>query len=177
MPGPAFLHGEDVTLHVVEDADVDFLCETINDPAVRAGLAFARPKTAQAEREWVDSVAGPDADDVHLLICADGDPVGTVGLDGVDERAGIGELGYYVAADAWGNGYATDEARTLADYAFTELRLHRIQAKAFAGNAASKRVLEKVGFEREGVLRDHWYRDGTHEDVHVYGLLESEWRD
>ncbi|MBX0321626.1 GNAT family N-acetyltransferase [Halomicroarcula sp. F13] len=175
MPGPAFLHGEDVTLHVVEDDDVAFLYETINDPDVRAGLTFARPKTEREEREWVESVTDPDADDVHFLICADGAPVGTVGLRGVDSRAGTGELGYYLAADAWGHGYATDAARTLVEYAFTELRLHRVHARAFADNEGSRRVLEKVGFEHEGVLRDHWYRRGGHADVHLYGLLEGEW--
>lgn len=174
MPGPVFCHGDQVTLNTVEEADVPFLIETINNPAVRAGLAHARPKSEQAEREWVESVTEPGADDVHLLVCVDSEPVGTIGLGGVNERTGFGELGYYLEPDAWGNGYATDAARTLVDYAFTELRLHRIQAKAFDENAASRRVLEKVGFRHEGVLRAHWFRDGDHEDVHVYGLLEPE---
>ena len=175
MPGPAFLHGDQVTLAVVESDDVPFLVETVNDPSVRNGLAHARPKTERDEREWVEDVTDPSSDDVHLLVCVDGDPVGVIGLDRVSERTGFGELGYYVKPDAWGQGYATDAAETLVDYAFGELRLHRVQAKAFDSNPASRRVLEKVGFEHEGVLRGHWYRNGSHEDVHVYGLLEPEW--
>ncbi|WP_276271278.1 GNAT family N-acetyltransferase [Haloarcula litorea] len=175
MPGPAFLHGETVALHTIEAEDVPFLHETVNDPAVRDGLSIGRPLSEQAEREWVESVGERDSDEVHLLICVDGDPVGTVGLNGVAATNGHAELGYYLAEDAWGNGYATDAARTLVDHAFGELRLHRVYAKAFEDNEGSQRVLAKVGFEREGTLRDHWYRRGSHEDVHVYGLLADEW--
>lgn len=177
MPGPVFLRGEQVTLNTIEDDDVPFLQATVNNPDVRDGLAYSRPKSSQAEREWVETVTDPDADDVHLLICVDGDAVGTVGLNAFASTAGTAELGYYLRPDAWGSGYATDAARTLVDHAFAELRFHRVQAKAFDENRASQRVLEKVGFEQEGVLREHWYRHGHHEDVHVYGLLADEWTD
>jgi len=175
MPGPVFLRGEQVTLNVVEESDVSFLMETVNDPDVRDGLSFQRPMTETAEREWIERVTSPDCDDVHLLICVDGDAVGTVGLDRVDETNGTAELGYYLTPEAWGNGYATDAARTLVDHAFTGLRLHRVSARAVAGNEASRRVLEKVGFEHEGVMRDQWFRHGRREDVHWYGLLADEW--
>jgi RimJ/RimL family protein N-acetyltransferase len=177
MPGPVFLRGEQVTLNTIEDDDVPFLQATVNDPEVRDGLAFGRPKSEQAEREWVESVTDPDADNVHLLICLDGDAVGTVGLTAFAPTTGTAELGYYLTPDAWGRGHATDAAQTLVAYAFTELRFHRVQAKVFDENRASQRVLEKVGFEREGVLREHWFRHGRHEDVHLYGLLVDEWSD
>jgi RimJ/RimL family protein N-acetyltransferase len=177
MPGPTFLEGEQVSLATVEDEDVSFLHETVNDPAVRDGLSFVRPQSEATEREWVDSVTGQETDDVHFLICVDDDPVGIVGLNHVTPTTGNGELGYYLAPDAWGNGYATDAARTIVDYAFAELRLHRVHARAFDDNEPSRRVLETVGFEHEGVMRDHWFRHGDHEDVHVYGLLASEWEE
>ncbi|WP_135302277.1 GNAT family N-acetyltransferase [Haloarcula amylovorans] len=176
MPGPIFLRGERVTLNVIGDDDVPFLYETINDPEVRAGLSFARPKTERAEREWVESVTDPDADDVHFLICDDGDSIGTVGLRNLDTRTGNAEIGCYLTPDAWGKGHATDAVQALLDHAFEQLRLHRVHARAVTDNEGSKRVLEKVGFEREGVMREHWYRDGDYQDVHVYGLLADEWR-
>jgi RimJ/RimL family protein N-acetyltransferase len=175
MPGPTFLDGETVSLATIEADDVSFVHETVNDPAVRNGLSFARPQSEQTEREWIESIGDTDSDDVHFLICVEDDPVGVIGLNQVHPTLGTGELGYYLTPHAWGNGYATDAARTLVDYAFAQLRLHRVHARAFAGNEGSQRVLEKVGFEHEGVRRDHWFRNGEHEDVHVYGLLTSEW--
>lgn len=70
-----------------------------------------------------------------------------------------------------------DAVRSLAGYAFDERRLHRVAADVYAPNDASKRVLEKVGFEREGVRRSHAFVEGEHVDVYEYGLLESTWRE
>ena len=103
--------------------------------------------------------------------CVDGAPVGTVGLTSVSTQPGTAEIGYFLSPDVWCNGYATDAVRSLAGYGFRERRLRRVYAKVLAGNGGSQRVLEKAGFEREGTLRDHWFRDGRHEDVYVYGLL------
>ncbi|WP_324758693.1 GNAT family N-acetyltransferase [Haloarcula sp. GH36] len=174
MPGPTFLDGDEVSLATIEDEDTEFVHETVNDPAVRDGLSFARPQSEQTEREWIESIGDPETDDVHFLLCVD-DPVGVIGLNRVAPTTGAAELGYYLTPEAWGNGYATDAARTVVDYAFAELRLHRVYARAFAGNDGSRRVLEKVGFEHEGVMRDHWFRQGEYEDVHIYGLLSVDW--
>lgn len=174
MPGPTFLRGETITLRTVEDEDVEFLQETINDPDVRHGLSATEPISERAEREWVESVASGETDDVHLLVCVDSEAVGIIGLNDVTDRMGIAEVGYWLTPDAWGNGYATDAVRTLTEYAFQERRFHRVYAKVFAGNEGSQRVLEKAGFKREGTMRDHWFRDGRYEDVYLYGLLEGE---
>ncbi|HEY4243960.1 MAG TPA: GNAT family protein [Kofleriaceae bacterium] len=89
-----------------------------------------------------------------------------------DRRA---ELGYWLAARAWGNGYATEAARALIDFGFRELELARIYAHVLDGNDASMRVLEKLGMLREGVRRQH-VRKGTRLcDVVLYGLLRDEW--
>lgn len=175
MPGPAFLDGEQVTLNIIGEDDVPFLYETINDPAVNDGLGFSRPKSEEIEREWVESVTDSESNDVHFLICVDGESVGTTGLNDVSMHNGTGEIGYYLTPEAWGHGYATAAVRRLVTYAFDELRLHRVYAQVFAENEGSRRVLEKAGFEHEGILREHWYRHGAYEDVHRYGVLESEW--
>lgn len=175
MPGPVFLRGEQVTLHTVEDHDVTFLQRLRNDPQVRRGLAVSKPTTEQAQREWVESATGTDADGVHLLVCIEEGPVGTVGLGSLAAQSRHAEVGYFFAPDAWGNGYATDAVEALLGYAFSERNLNRVHAKAVAGNERSRRVLDTAGFEQEGVLRDHWYRDGRYEDVVVYGLLAAEW--
>ncbi|WP_342775078.1 GNAT family N-acetyltransferase [Halosimplex halophilum] len=102
------------------------------------------------------------------------DRVGAVDLVDIDEQFGTAEVGYFFAPDAWGNGYATAAVERVVDYAFEELRLHRVHARVFAFNEGSARVLEKVGFEREGVLREAAYMHGEYVDELRYGLLEPE---
>lgn len=172
MPGPLFLAGESVDLHTIEEEDLEVLQTWINDPAVRAGLGTTDPVTSHQEREWWESTA--EDDDVHLLVCADGEAVGTVGLNDVIETAGTAEVGYFFGPESWGQGYATDAVRTLCRHGFDERRLAKLYAHVFETNPASARVLEKAGFVEEGRFRDQWFHDGERIDVLRYGLLPAE---
>lgn len=169
MAGPVFLRGEDVTLRPPGEGDVPFLTELVNHPDVWPSLAAYEPQTEDEEAAFVESLA--DSDDVHLLICADDEPVGIVGLNDVRPVWGLAELGYMLSPDAWNNGYATDASRRLVRYGFEDRRLHKVKANAFGTNPASQRVLEKVGFEEEGVFPEHAFVRGEYVDVHRYGLL------
>ena len=83
-------------------------------------------------------------------------------------------LGYCLADAAWGQGYATEAARALLTWAFDTLDLNRVQAETDTRNAASARVLEKLGFVREGTLRQDCIVNGEVSDSWVYGLLRRE---
>lgn len=174
MPGPVFLRGERVTLHPIEPDDAPFLAEVLNDPRVRQGISHVQPMSEAAERDWVESLDPDESSDVNLLICADDEPVGTIGLGDVVDHWGVAELGYMIDPDAWDNGYATDAVGAIVDYGFDELRLAKVRASAFAWNDASIRVLEKAGFTHEGSLRDHALVDGERVDLEVFGLLPAE---
>lgn len=86
-----------------------------------------------------------------------------------------GALGYCFGEAAWGHGYATEAARALLGWAFDTLDLNRVQAETDTRNAGSARVLEKLGFQREGTLREDCVVDGVVSDSWVYGLLRREW--
>jgi len=83
-------------------------------------------------------------------------------------------LGYCLTDDAWGHGYATEAASALLQWAFDALDLNRVQAEADTRNAASARVLEKLGFVREGTLREDCVVNGDVSDSWVFGLLARE---
>jgi RimJ/RimL family protein N-acetyltransferase len=85
-------------------------------------------------------------------------------------------LTYCLDAAAWGQGYATEAAGTLLQWAFDTLDLNRVQAEADTRNVASARVLEKLGFVREGTLREDCVVNGEVSDSWVYGLLRKEFR-
>ncbi len=84
-------------------------------------------------------------------------------------------LGYCFDDFAWGHGYATEAARAVVQWAFDTLDLNRVQAETDTRNVASARVLEKLGFVREGTLREDCVVDGEVSDSWVYGLLGREW--
>lgn len=85
-------------------------------------------------------------------------------------------IGYVYAEAAWGRGYATEAAGALLDWAFAAWDLNRVQAELDTRNAASARVLEKLGFVQEGTLREDCVVDGEVSDSWVYGLLRRDWR-
>lgn len=174
MPGPQFREGETVDLHTIEKADAAFLQRTVNDPRVRTNLLAVEPVNGSEEADWIESRG--DDDGADLLVCVDGEPVGSVGLKPPNEVWGTAEIGYMIAHDEWGNGYATDAVREICGYAFEERRLDKVYATVYATNPASRRVLEKAGFTEEGVLREEGFVEGERVDVLRYGLLVDEWR-
>ena len=89
-----------------------------------------------------------------------------------DRRA---ELGYWLGASAWSAGYATEAAGALVDFGFRELGLARIYAHVLEGNAASCRVLEKLGMVSEGIRRQHVRKGRKLVDIVLYGMLRDEW--
>ena len=102
------------------------------------------------------------------------DVVAAVGLGTAREHRSA-ELGYWVAVEHWGRGIATEASRALLEYGFGEMGLHRIQARHLARNAASGRVMEKLGMRREGVLRGALRKWERNEDVVLYAALAAEW--
>lgn len=87
-----------------------------------------------------------------------------------------GALGYWMGERHAGRGYMSDAVRTLIAYAFDTLRLHRIEAACLSHNAASIRLLEKVGFSREGYARSYLCIDGRWQDHLLYAMVNDDVR-
>jgi RimJ/RimL family protein N-acetyltransferase len=85
-------------------------------------------------------------------------------------------MGYCLDEPAWGQGFATEAAAALLHWAFDSLDLNRVQAETDTRNTASSRVLEKLGFVREGMLREDCIVNGDVSDSWVYGLLRRDWQ-
>lgn len=179
LPPPS-LHTARLRLRAFEDADVDDL--------------FALQSNAHILRYW-DSPPWTERSRAEKFIasCRRMEQEGTgarLAVDRVSDGAFIGwctlsswnpdfrsaSLGYCYDHAAWGQGYATEAARALLDWAFDTLDLNRVQAEADTRNTASARVLEKLGFLREGTLREDCVVNGDVSDSWVYGLLRREWQ-
>ena len=102
--------------------------------------------------------------------------IGNCGIRRKPENDWEADIGYELAPEYWGRGYATEAALAIVNFGFRELGLYRISSWCIADNAASARVLEKVGLRLEGRLRGNEYFKERWWDTLLFGLLESEWR-
>ena len=101
--------------------------------------------------------------------------IGSVTLFNLDFNHRRAEIGYALGRDYWGQGYMNEALMGLLKYAFEVLDLHRIEADVDPRNAASIKTLERLGFQREGYLRERWQVNGEIQDAFYYGLLRREW--
>jgi RimJ/RimL family protein N-acetyltransferase len=159
-----------------------------------AEALFALHSSARAQRYW-DSPpwTEPVRAERFIAVCRQMAEDGTgarVAIDRASDGGFLGwcsltrwnpdyrsaSLGYILDEAAWGHGYATEGARALLQWAYDTLDLNRVQAEADTRNIASARVLEKLGFVREGTLREDCVVNGEVSDSWVFGLLRREWR-
>lgn len=175
---PVTIAGSRVTLREFEPGDLDPSMAIVGDDAVTRTLSFdSRSRDEQAAR-LADDIArarGSPRTDYYLAITRSGGGtlIGFVRLGLLAHRAG--ELGYALRRDCWGQGYAGEAARLMLDFAFSAAGLHRVQAACGPDNEPSRTLLERLGFQCEGQMRDHVFTNGAWRDSLLYAVLEQEW--
>lgn len=101
--------------------------------------------------------------------------IGTCTLAELNAQNRRAEIGFALARPYWQGGLMSDGLRTLLAFAFTELKLHRIEADVDPRNEASIGLLNRLGFDREGYMRERWIVNGEICDTAFFGLLEKDW--
>ncbi|MEM9404204.1 MAG: GNAT family protein [Pseudomonadota bacterium] len=104
-----------------------------------------------------------------------GDFCGTVEIRDIDREHEQGELSFWLARPAWGQGYMSEVLPVALRLGFEDIKLNRLYAHHMVRNPASGRVLEKNGFKREAVLRDRVRKWGVFEDVCLWAMLRRDW--
>lgn len=103
--------------------------------------------------------------------------IGIVGLTIKEPELGEAELWYRLSREHWGQGYTTEAATSILSFGFTDLHLHRIEARCHPDNIGSWRVMEKLGMHYEGHLRENApVGDGTWRDSLLYAIINHEWK-
>jgi len=174
MPLPVFLRGDQVDLCVLDpEGDLSAYLGWVNDQATTQHMAVGtRPTSRQALRDYI---AHYDGLLLGIVVRDTGAHVGNISLHAIDATNRFAEVGILIGeAGARGKGYGTEALRLLAAHAFGRMNLHKLNAGVVDGNEASRRLFEKVGFRREGILREHVYAGGRHVDALRYGLLRRE---
>ena len=166
-------------LRVLEGSDVPALYEIFGDPEVMRYWSSPPLDSAQA--------AGNLLDKIHLGFSdrrlfqwgfADsnaGTVIGTCTLLHFEPAHRRCEIGFALARNRWGRGEASRAVAAVVEYAFSVLDLHRIEADVDPRNSRSLRLLERLGFKREGLLRERYQVNGELQDSAILGLLRSDW--
>ncbi|MFC1960887.1 GNAT family N-acetyltransferase [Chloroflexota bacterium] len=173
------LNGENVRLTAITDQDIATMTRWYEDAAYLR-LFDARPavpRSADMIRADIERLQKSANDFVFAIKpLADETCLGYLEIDGVLWAHGVAGMGIGIGAtEQRGQGFGTEAGALGLRFAFAELNLHRITATVFDYNAASLRMCEKLGFQREGVFREFLCRDGQRHDMILLGLLRHEW--
>ena len=180
-PSPVtVLHTARLTLRPFADSDVDDLVRLLNDREVVRFLAMVpHPYRTDDARDWVARTQTAPNPWPAFAIDADGALIGSIGLkppeDPSSPESGA-ELGYWLGRPYWGKGYATEAASQMVGYAFSVMQLAQLWASVSMSNAASRRVLEKVGLRFVGETAVHYPARNTTWPSWLFAVGRQEWR-
>jgi len=99
--------------------------------------------------------------------------VGTIGLNNLSKGMKRAEIGFEIHPDFWRTGITSEAVNAVLQYSFTEMSLHRMGAVTFLDNVASIGLLEKHGFEQEGILRNYLFQNGQSHDARIFSVLKN----
>lgn len=172
-----YYDGDRLALSTIEPKQEPLLRTWINDPEIWSTLGMRHPINEPQELEHIQKFNTTPTDRIFGVYVKDESRlIGTIGLHQIDAVSHRAVIGILIGDKAYQNsGYGTEAMQLVMRFGFMELNLHRMLLYVFASNDRAVHVYEKVGFVKEGCLRDHLWRHGKWQDVYVYGILDSEW--
>jgi RimJ/RimL family protein N-acetyltransferase len=169
-----------VSLRLLTEADVDGLYSIFSHPEVMRYWSTPPLANRDAAVELLKGIQDSFARQTMLKwgVARNEDNVllGTATLFNLSFENGRAEIGYGLGRPYWGSGYMNEALQVLIEYSFKELNLRRLEADADPRNIKSLRTLERLGFQREGYLRERWHVAGEIQDTVFFGLLRREWK-
>lgn len=173
QPGTVVLETERLTLRRPTLADVQAIARLANDRRIAENMrALPHPYRQEDATRFVKAVAGAGSDTV-FLIEHHHTPVGVVGVDW--RKPETPELGYWLGVDHWGRGFGTEAARAAIDFTFEEYDIPQMISVARVVNPASRNILEKCGFQWNGVELHRFAALGSSSPVDCFRLTRGVW--
>ena len=161
-----------VNLRVVEKEDLPWVAECINNPEFYGEYEpLMQVSRTELEKKY-DKLTPKEK--WFIIEKKDGSKIGGISHFPVGELL---EIGYTIIPSERNKGYCTEAVKIIVDYLFLSKDIVRIQAGTNPKNVASQRVLEKVGFKKEGLVRKSVFVRGKWEDGFLYSILREEWKE
>lgn len=172
------LEGRQCAIRPWQRGDANALVKHANNFNIAKQLRdrFPHPYTRRHAVEFLEHAAS-GRPLTNFAIEADGEAVGGVGfVPGVDIEGYSAEIGYWLSETMWGRGITTEALVLVTEHVFSERNMLRLFAVPFADNQASRRVLEKAGYECEGIMRAASVKSGERKDQALYARINPAWR-
>jgi RimJ/RimL family protein N-acetyltransferase len=172
-----FLIGTKVYLRPLEREDAPVLVPWFNDPEVTRTLRRYLPLALREEQDFIEKLGQNEHNlAVGIALCDSDWLIGGTGFHDMDLRNRHASFGILIGEKTeWGKGYGTEATFLMVRYAFETLNLNRVWLHVYEYNPKAIRTYEKVGFRREGVLRQDCYREGRYWNTIVMAILREEW--
>lgn len=173
------LESDCIRLRGIEENDIERLYTLFSNPQVMRYWSRGPMTNRQEAIDYANTIIeGFATRNVLNWIIADLESdqmIGTCSLYEINPQHARAGLGYALMPEYWGKGLAHDAASLAISYGFLELGLHRIEADTEPNNLRSNKVLERFGFQREGLLRERFFHPDGLQDSLIFGLLKPEW--
>lgn len=172
---------ERLVLRDFEETDWEAVHAYASDPEVVRYMNWG-PNTEEETKNFIQRAITHQKEQprrtytLAMVLKADGRLVGGCGIEVSNPDNREGWIGYCLNRNFWGQGYATETAKVLLEFGFNHLNLHRVFATCEPTNIASAHVLEKIGMQQEGRLREHKWAKRKWRDYLLYAILDYEWK-
>lgn len=166
-----------IILRLLEERDLPLRVKWVNDPGICSMLMFDYPLSLAKTQAWFHQTV-LDPTKVHFSVVDRATEV-VIGMTGLlDITPKHQRAQFYITIgekDYWGKGIAGEVIGAVTEYGYNELNLNRIYLYTLPGNGRARKVYERNGFVREGVLRQHYYCVGQFQDLTVHSMLRIDW--
>ena len=173
------LESKRLLLRPVSLRDALDMYEYSRDPEVARHVLWDAHRSVSDSRHYIRYMLRQYRDgqpsSYAMVSKTEGRVIGTIGFMAFSEENRSVEIGYSMARRLWGQGLMAEAIQLLLKLCFERMHLHRVEAMHETGNPNSGIVLQKCGFQREGILRDRVWNKGSFHDVAIWGITEKDW--
>lgn len=177
---PPTLESERLLVRMVEEADLAAVFKVHANDEVTRFLPYPTWRDMSEAHDWYERAMGhqANAQAMQFVIVEkrSGAAIGTCLLFRFERDSRRAEIGYSLGHEHWRSGYMREALSSVLEYAFGTLDLRRVEAEIDPRNAGSEKLLTRLGFKKEGLLRQRWQMKGEIKDAAFFGLLRDEWR-
>ncbi|WP_286714662.1 UDP-4-amino-4,6-dideoxy-N-acetyl-beta-L-altrosamine N-acetyltransferase [Marinobacter sp. tcs-11] len=161
------------TIRLIQDSELELMLAWRNEPSVRENMYTTHEISLGEHQAWWAKVKESDVHK-YFIYEQDKQALGVVGFTGIDQANGNSSWAFYASPSA-PRGTGSRMELLALNYAFDELKLHKLCCEVLAFNTPVIKLHEKFGFKVEGILRDQYKRDDKYVDIYRLGLLADEW--
>lgn len=155
-----------VFIRPLELADIGHIMQWVNDPDIVKNFQNFKGFTKSEELNFLKKILKSKNDFVFSIFRkSDGKYTGQCAINQIGWQNKLGRFSIFVTKENWGRGYAEEAIRLLLNYAFKKLKLHKIWGVCWATNQKAWHIYKKIGFKKEGLLRDEYFWRGRYHDL------------